>query len=217
MNVTLPASPVRPSYRRAAIAALVASLVAAGVAALAWPAQRDLVVYFLYAIPAHLLISVVAMEPMLFAAAKSHSYITVAVIGTAGCLVAIILDYALIGWVVTRQLVREELDDSRFFVAAQKFFGRAPFLVVLVTALLPVPFYPTKILAISRDYSLPRFCLALTLGRLPRFYYLAMIAHKVQAPKSALVSAAVALTLMAAWGVYRTWRRNRLRVQNRAK
>jgi uncharacterized membrane protein YdjX (TVP38/TMEM64 family) len=79
-----------------------------------------------------------------------------------------------------------------------------------------MPFYPTKILAISRDYPLPRFCLALALGRLPRFYYLALIAHKVQAPKSALVSAAVALTLMAGWGLWRTWRRNKMRAQKRA-
>lgn len=216
MTVTLPTAPVRPSYRRAAIVALAAALIVAGVAAIVWPDQRGLVVYGLYAIPAHLLISVVAMEPMLFAAAASHSYVAVAVVGTAGCLVAIILDYALIGWVVTRQLVREELDDSKFFVAAQRFFGRAPFLFILVSALLPMPFYPTKILAISRDYSLPRFCLALVLGRLPRFYYLAMIAHKVHAPKSALVSAAVALTLMAGWGLWRTWRRNRMRTQKRA-
>jgi hypothetical protein len=31
------------------------------------------------------------------------------------------------------------------------------------------------------------------------------------------VSAAVALTLMAGWGLWRTYRRNRMRVQNRAK
>jgi membrane protein YqaA with SNARE-associated domain len=216
VTVTLPTTPVRPSYRRAAIAALAAALIIAGVAAVVWPDQRGLVVYGLYAIPAHLLISVVAMEPMLFATAKTHSYLAVAVVGTAGCLVAIILDYALIGWIVSRQLIREELDDSRAFVSAQRFFGRAPFLFIMVSALVPMPFYPTKILAIARDYSLPRFCLALALGRLPRFYYLAVIAHKVQAPKSALVSAAVALTLMAAWGVWRTYRRNKMRAQKRA-
>jgi membrane protein YqaA with SNARE-associated domain len=216
VNVTLPAAPVRPSYRLAAIIALTAALVVAGVAAIVWPDQRGLVVYGLYAIPAHLLISVVAMEPMLFATAKSYPYLAVAVVGTAGCLVAIILDYALIGWIVTRRLIREELDDSRAFIRAQKFFGTAPFLFIVVSALVPMPFYPTKILAISRDYSLPRFCLALTLGRLPRFYYLAVIAHKVHAPKSALVSAAVALTAMAAWGLWRTYRRNKMRAQNRA-
>ena len=216
MTVALPSVAARPSYRNAAIIATAAVVVVAGLVALVWPEQRGLVVYGLYAIPAHLLISVLGMEPMLFATAKSHSAIAGAVVGTAGCLVAIILDYALIGWIVTRRLIREEMDDSKGFVRAQKFFGRAPFLFIIATAALPVPFYPTKILAISRDYSLSRFCLALALGRLPRFYYLALIAHKVQAPKSALVSAAVALTLMAAWGVWRTYRRNRLRAQNRA-
>jgi len=217
VTVTLPSGPVRASYRWAAIAALAAALIVAGVTAIVWPDQRGLVLYGLYAIPAHLLISVLAMEPMLFATAASHSYVAVAVVGTAGCLVAIILDYALIGWIVTRRLIREELDDSRGFVRAQKFFGRAPFLFIVVSALVPgMPFYPAKILAISRDYSLPRFCLAMALGRLPRFYYLAVIAHKVHAPKSALVSAAVGLTAIAAWGLWRTYRRNKMRTQNRA-
>jgi membrane protein YqaA with SNARE-associated domain len=216
VTVALPTAAARPSYRRVAIAALAAALLIAGVAAVLWPDQRGLIVYGLYAIPAHLLISVVAMEPMLFATAASHSYVAVAVVGTAGCLVAIILDYALIGWIVTRRLIREELDDSTFFAAAQRFFGRAPFLVIVVSALLPIPFYPTKILAISRDYPLPRCCLALAIGRLPRFYYLAMIAHRIHAPKSALVSAAVALTAMAAWGLWRTYRRNKMRAQKRA-
>jgi membrane protein YqaA with SNARE-associated domain len=216
VSITLPSTPVRPSYRRAAILAAVATAVVAAVAMIVWPDERGLVLYGLYAIPAHLLISVVAMEPVLFETAKTHSHMAVAVVGTLGCLVAIVLDYALIGWIVNRRLIREEIDDSRGFKTAQRFFGRAPFLFILVSALLPMPFYPTKILAIARDYPLRLFCLALAVGRLPRFYYLAVIAHKAKLPKSALVSSAIALSLMAGWGLWRTYRRNRLRAQNRA-
>ena len=198
-------------YRPAAIAALVAALTLAGLVAAIAPAWRDLVWYFLYAIPSHLLISVLANEPALFAAAKVAPPAAVAIAGTLGCLVAIILDYALIGWFANRQLVRTELDDSRGFRAAQRFFNRAPFLLILFSALLPVPFYPVKILAIVRDYPLARFIVALVLGRLPRFYLLALGGQKVQAPKSALLSAAVTLGLFAAWGVWRTVRRNKLR------
>jgi len=216
VSITLPSAPVRPSYRRAAIVTAAAAVVVAGIAMVLWPDQRGLVLYGLYAIPAHLLISVVAMEPVLFETAKTHSHQAVAIVGTLGCLVAIVLDYALIGWIVNRRLIREEIDDSSGFKTAQRFFGRAPFLVILVSALLPVPFYPTKILAIARDYPLRLFCLALAMGRLPRFYYLALIADKAHLPKSALVSSAVALSLMAVWGLWRTYRRNRLRAQNRA-
>jgi membrane protein YqaA with SNARE-associated domain len=196
-----------------AIGALVAALALAGIAWVGAPGWRPLVGYFLYAIPSHLLISVLANEPALFAAAKTAPPAAVALAGTLGCVVAIVLDYALIGWFTNRQFVRTELDDSRGMRAAQRFFGRAPFVLIVLSALLPVPFYPVKILAIVRDYPLARFIGALVLGRLPRFYYLARLGEVVQAPDSALVSAGVTLGLFAVWGVWRTVRRNRRRLR----
>ncbi len=211
LQATTPGPDRSRQYRAPAIAALVAALAVAGLAWILAPAWRSLVGYFLYAIPAHLLISVLANEPALFAAAKSSPAAAVALAGTLACVVAIVLDYALIGWFTNRQFVRTELDDSRGLRAAQRFFGRAPFILILLSALLPVPFYPVKILAIVRDYSLARFIVALVLGRLPRFYALARVGEEVQAPKSALLSAGITLGLFAAWGVWRTVRRNKLR------
>jgi membrane protein YqaA with SNARE-associated domain len=199
----------RRRYRQLAIVVTAVALTAAGLTAFAIPAWRSLVWYFLYAIPAHLMISVLANEPMLFAAAKTAAPMAVAIAGTAGCVVAIVLDYALIGWLVNHHLIKTELDDSRGFRTAQRFFGKAPGLLILLSALLPVPFYPVKILAIARDYPLPRFIVALVLGRLPRFYLLALGGQKIQAPNSALVSAAAALALIGGWGLWRTIRRNR--------
>ena len=207
---SLPVDASRGRYRTAAIVAACAMLVGAALAVLLWPEGRGLVGYALYAVPAHLLISVLANEPMLFAAAKSYAPAAVAVAGTIGSLVAIILDYSLIGWLVNQRLVRRELDDSAWFRWSQKIFARAPFLLILGSALLPVPFYPVKILAIASDYSVVRFCLALVVGRLPRFYLLALGGQKVHAPNSAYASAAVALALIGGWGAWRTYRRNRM-------
>lgn len=196
-------------YRTPAIAVAAATLVAAALTVLLWPAGRGLVGYALYAVPAHLLVSVLANEPMLFAAAKSYPPALVAAAGTIGCLVAIVLDYALIGWLVNQRLIRRELDESTWYRWSQKVFGRAPFLLILGSALFPVPFYPVKILAIATDYPVWRFVLALVLGRLPRFYLLALGGQKVHAPNSAYASAAVALALIGGWGVWRTYQRNR--------
>ena len=206
-----PSAATARKYRPLAIGALVAALGLAGIVTIVAPDWRGVVSYFLYAIPSHLLISVLANEPALFAAAKTAPPVAVAIAGTLGCVVAIVLDYALIGWFTSRQLIKTELEDSRGFGAAQRFFGRAPFLLILLSALLPVPFYPVKILAIVRDYPLARFMTALVLGRLPRFYALARVGEEVQAPKSALLSAGITLGLFAAWGVWRTVRRNRRR------
>jgi membrane protein YqaA with SNARE-associated domain len=207
-------SPSRHTYRTAAVIASVVTLVVAGVVAILWPDKRSLVFYGLYAIPAHLLISVVANEPVLLGAAKTNAPLMVALAGTAGCIVAILLDYTLIGWLLNHRLLKREIDDSTGFHRAQRYFGRAPFLLIVVSAFLPVPFYPVKILAIARDYPIGRFILALVLGKLPRFYLWALLGKKVQAPRSALVSAFVFLTLAAGWGAWRTYRRNRIRDQS---
>ena len=214
-HVTLPTQPSRLIYRRTAIIASVSALAVAGVLWLVWPEGHGLVGYFLYAIPAHLLISVVPNEPMLLAAAKTHAPMLVAIAGTAGCIVAICLDYALIGWLVNHRLVRREIDDSGAFHWAQKYFGKAPFLLIVGSALLPVPFWPAKILGIVRDYPLWRFCVALIVGRLPRFYVWALLGQRFKVPDSVLGSAGATLALIAGWGVWRTYRRNRQRATER--
>jgi len=196
-----------PRYRRHAIAALVIALVAAAVAAILLPDYRALVGYGLYAVPAHLLISFMPHEPYQLYAAKLYPPPLVAAVGTVACVVAIFIDYWLIGWVVRHHLVAPKLDGSRTFKTAERWFRKAPFVLVVATAFLPVPFYPTKILAIASRYSLAWFIPALVLGRFPRFWLLALGGQKVQAPNRGLFWAAVGLGAIAAWGIWRRWRR----------
>jgi membrane protein YqaA with SNARE-associated domain len=148
---------------------------------------------------------------MLWATAKVSPPMLVALAGTAGCLVAIALDYALIGWLARRQFIKRELDDTPRFQTAQRLFGRAPFAFVAGSALLPVPFYPVKILAIVSEYSIVRFAGAVILGRIPRFYLLAITMKQAPAPNAALFSAAGALAVIALWTLWRTYKRNRSR------
>jgi membrane protein YqaA with SNARE-associated domain len=210
---TLPIVPAATTRRRRIAAGLLlaGALGAAGFLALFAPFYRGLAIYGLYAIPSHLLVSFLANEPMLFAAARDYPPPIVALTGTLGCIVAIVLDYALIGWFVTRRLVRAELEDSKAVRIARRLFGKAPFLLIVASAALPVPFYPAKILAIVADYPLRRFIPALILGRFPRFWFLAIVGDRLEASNSALGSFGLALGLIAGWGLWRTVRRNRRR------
>jgi membrane protein YqaA with SNARE-associated domain len=185
---------------------------AAGAGLLLYPNDTALVVYGLYAIPAHLLISFLSHEPALFAAAKLYPPEVVATVGTFSCCVAIILDYWLIGWFVSRRLVREQFDKSRAYEIAQRIFRKAPFLLILVSALAPVPFYPVKILAIANDYSIVRFIAALIIGRWPRFYLLAIGGQKVNPPNRVLLYVGIGLGVLALYQIWRT-RRGRRRAE----
>lgn len=180
----------------------------ASVAAVAAPDFRGLVLYGLYAVPAHLLISFMPHEPYLLYAAKDFDPRLVAAVGTVACLAAIAIDYWLIGWVVRHHLVAPKLDQSTSFRTAERWFGKAPFLLIAASAFFPVPFYPTKILAIAADYPIVRFMVALVIGRFPRFWLLAFGGQKVQAPNRALLYAGLALAAIAAFGVWRRWKRS---------
>jgi membrane protein YqaA with SNARE-associated domain len=209
--VTDPLLVAPPLWRnRAAHATLAVVAVVSGITFLAAPQYRALVKYGLYAIPAHLLISFLPHEPYLFYVAKLYSPQLIATVGTAACMAAIVLDYWLIGWFVNKGLVRTRLDQWRPYQIAERWFRKAPFLLIFGSALAPVPFYPVKILAISSGYSLRLFIVALVLGRWPRFYLLAVGGQKVQAPNSWLRWIALALALLAIYQIWRTRRKSRL-------
>jgi membrane protein YqaA with SNARE-associated domain len=195
------------SYRRPAlIAAAVFGLLCAAVV-LYDPRYSQLAVYALYAIPAHLLISFLPHEPALWIAARLYPALLVAVVGTVATLVAIVIDYWLIGWLVNHHLVKPVVQASRWFKFAERWFEKAPALLIAGSALAPVPFYPVKIMAIAADYPLRRFVPALIVGRLPRFYFLARVLSEVDdyaAPKnSTLIWIMLALAAFSAWRIWK--------------
>ena len=168
---------------------------------------RDLIGYGLYAIPAHLLISFLPHEPALLYVAKLYPSTLIATVGTISCVVAGILDYWLIGWFVSQGLIRSKLSDSRVYRIANRIFKKAPFLLIVGSALAPVPFYPVKILAIASGYPIWRFLAAVIAGRWPRFYLLAIGGREFQAPNSWLLIAAAILEVLTVIGIWQTRRK----------
>lgn len=191
-------------YRAAALIALGLFGAALGAMTLLEPQYAKLAGYGLYAVAAHLLISVLLHEAGLFYAAKIYPAVLVAIMGTTATIVAILLDYWLIGWLVNHHLVKPVVQESRWFQFANRWFQKAPFLLIAGSALAPVPFYPVKILAIASDYSLARFILALIIGRVPRFYLLAKVGGEVDARTSTLGWITLAIAAFGAWRIWRT-------------
>ncbi len=195
------------SYRPAALGAAALFGLLCGAVVLYDPRYSQLAIYALYAIPAHLLISFLPHEPALWIAARLYPAILVALVGTSATLVAIVLDYWLIGWLVNHHLVKPVVQESRWFTFASRWFRKAPALLIAGSALAPVPFYPVKIMAIAADYPLRRFMAALIVGRLPRFYFLARFLSELDdyaAPRnSTLVWIVLALAAFSAWRIWK--------------
>ena len=195
------------SYRPAALGAAALFGLLCGAVVLYDPRYSQLAIYALYAIPAHLLISFLPHEPALWIAARLYPAMLVALVGTSATLVAIVLDYWLIGWLVNHHLVKPVVQESRWFTFASRWFRKAPALLIAGSALAPVPFYPVKIMAIAADYPLRRFIAALIVGRLPRFYFLARFLSELDdyaAPRnSTLVWIVLALAAFSAWRIWK--------------
>jgi membrane protein YqaA with SNARE-associated domain len=195
------------SYRPAALGAAALFGLLCGAVVLYDPRYSQLAIYALYAIPAHLLISLLPHEPALWIAARLYPAIVVALVGTSATLVAIVLDYWLIGWLVNHQLVKPVVQESRWFKFASRWFRKAPALLIAGSALAPVPFYPVKIMAIAAGYPLKRFVAALIVGRLPRFYFLARFLSELDdyaAPRnSTLLWIVLALAAFSAWRIWK--------------
>src|SRR5262245_57150440 len=114
------------SYRPAALLSLAAFGLFCGALVLFDPRYTQLALYGLYAIPAHLLISFLPHEPVLWITARMYPALLVAVVGTVATIVAIVLDYWLIGWLVNHQLVKPVVQESRWFQFASRWFRKAP-------------------------------------------------------------------------------------------
>jgi membrane protein YqaA with SNARE-associated domain len=198
------------SYRPAALVSAAVFGTLCGALVLYDPRYSQLAVYGLYAIPAHLLISFLPHEPALWIAARLYPPLVVAVVGTAATVVAIVLDYWLIGWLVNHHLVKPVVQESRWFKFATRWFRKAPALLIAGSALAPVPFYPVKIMAIAADYPLRRFIVALVIGRLPRFYFLARVLSELdeyRAPSNRTLM--IVMLALASFGAWRIWKAHR--------
>lgn len=160
-----------------------------------YPACRDLVLFGLYSIPSHMLISPFPHEPVLLETAKYFPAWQIGLAGTAGCCLAGFLDYWIITPLVNHRYIRPKLDNRRLFRKSLEYFYKFPFAILVFAAVSPIPFYPFKFLSIAGRYPLWKYQLALIVGRTPRYYILAVLGHALQIPTWVLAVTFVALLL----------------------
>jgi membrane protein YqaA with SNARE-associated domain len=136
---------------------------------------------FFYSIAANTAISVFPHEPAIVYCGKYFNTLSVAFVCVAGNLAA--------GWVdhhfftpVLQMKFSEGYRKTRIYRKTAQWFSRAPFWVIVVFALTPLPFYLVKFLAFSTGYPMRRYMTGIFVGRLPRFYLLALLGYAVRVP-----------------------------------
>jgi len=132
-------------------------------------------------------LAVVPHEPVVIWFGGAYGIWATAVIATAGTVAA--------GWVDHRVFVPliERVQDKPFFAAGtvgwlRGRFSHWPFLVLAVSGISPLPFFPFKAMAFAEGYPVGRYLLAVAVGRFPRYVLLAWLGIVVRIPTWVLVA-----------------------------
>ncbi len=142
---------------------------------------------FFYSIPANTAISVFPHEPVIVYSGQYFDPVIVAFVALAGNLAAGYVDYHFFTPVL-RMKFSASYRKTRTYQRAIRWFDAAPFWAVTVFALTPLPFYLVKFLVFSSRYSMWRYMVAIAVGRLPRFYLLALIGVFIHVPVWVMVA-----------------------------
>ncbi len=153
-------------------------------------------ILLLYSIPANTGLSLFSHEvALLDYGARQHLLLTTAS-ATAGTLIAGVIDWRffvpLLG--SERLAAHRERRVVRAFLTR---FKRAPFLVLVITAATPIPFFPFKMMAFSVGYPLRRYLVALTIARAPRYLAIAWVGALLNPPAWLLLVALAAILAVA--------------------
>ena len=148
---------------------------------------------FGYAFLSNVALAVVPHEPVVIWFGPRLGMVTTALIATAGTLAAAWTDHRLFAATINR-LARYSASATTAPLVL-RWFRRAPFAVLALSGITPLPFFPFKVLAFAAHYPRDRYVAAVAAGRLPRYLLLAWLGVTVRLPSWALAAAGVLLLL----------------------
>jgi len=164
-----------------------------------------LLALFAYAFISNVALAVVPHEPVVVWYGPRVGIWVTALVATAGTVLAAWVDHRLFSRLVQR-LARRRYASADPGAAPRGFLGlfsRAPFAIIALSGLTPLPFFPFKAMAFTHGYPLGRYVAAVAAGRLPRYALLAWLGIVIHIPAWILALVFVLLLIpslrMLAW------------------
>ena len=163
-------------------------LIAGGLGYLLMVGSRfaKLIGYFLYMSIACTLIPL-PTPPYVIAMTEHFHPVLVALVGALGNCLAAFVEYYTISWVLTRSEIRQRLQRNTYYRRFSRFFNRAAFACVIFTGFTPIPFEPFRLAAIFTRYEIKKYLAAVFIGRLARYYLIAILGYVFDIPMIYLI------------------------------
>jgi membrane protein YqaA with SNARE-associated domain len=127
---------------------------------------------------------------------ENYPVLMVALAATLATVVANLADYHAIAWLMRVGKVRR-LAQTKFYGKIAAWFNQAPFIIIFLINALAVPFGADRLLAAPRGYSRPKFAAAVFLGRLPRYYIVALVGQEFKLTWWQIIVICAAIALLA--------------------
>jgi membrane protein YqaA with SNARE-associated domain len=157
-----------------------------GVAYVLFPEERALVWLGMAEIPCH--ITNLPIDFYVLYCSKIYPSWLVTMVVVSACCVAGALDYAVFDPIIRHRRVRAIYENSGIARVLLELFQKMPFVTLLAVGYLPIPFLPFKFLAITVNYPLSKYLLAITVSRTARWYMMARIGYALQPPDWVLIT-----------------------------
>ena len=168
----------------------------------AYPSLREHVLFVLATMPSEFLVTFVPHEPIILFFAKFHGVHTVVWLSVLGTVAMEVVNYSSAASFLRFPWMKRLLAHSSIKKATSA-FKKAPFTVIVIAAFTPIPFFPFRFLAPFGGFSLGRYILALTVGRAPRFYILALLGEFLNLRNDIIIGIFVVFLILA---VFEAWR-----------
>ena len=158
--------------------------------------------YFWYFLPGTLL----PQEPAVMYAGTIYHPGFVVLLFSLATITASLIDYFTVKKVLALRRFAP-LKRTSFYQAAVRCFYWRPWWTIVVFAFTPLPFFPVRVLALSSNYPLLKYVSANVLGRVPRYYLLAIGGAWLAIPLTYMLLIAFGLALIPSLGMLWTRRR----------
>ncbi len=145
-----------------------------------YPEYIGLAFLFFYIIPSNSFIPF-PHEPAIIFYGKIFGPLLTTLTAIIPTIIACIIDYAVLTPVFFRTRV-SRMKDTRIYQKTVYYYQKAPFFTNFMAAISPVPFYPVRVLSVSSAYPLWKYTSSVLLGRIPRYFILALFGDLLNIP-----------------------------------
>lgn len=151
-------------------------------------------VLLVYGFVSNVAMAVLPHEPVVIWYGSEYGIWATAVLATAGAVAAGWVDHRAFTPLIARVADRPVLAAGTVGWLRSR-FARAPFAVLAVSGVTPLPAFPFKAMAFAEGYPLKRYLAALAVGRFPRHVLLAWLGVIISIPLWALIGLFVVMLL----------------------